>query len=179
MPNMQTAHVDKREQSILLQTLHQKGGDSMRFQCVDINCGRPFGWTAKKIIKTYATNESTILPEETTYEYVVCPYCGSLDFEEGNSQIQKKLKEVPVPPVQMPKPVQMKSQFDPSDLMQHNWKKGKRKPDKTYDVGSLAYGWDFKDQFKPETLDALARGPINIDQYVISLQGNFVSTKKV
>ena len=145
----------------------------MRFQCVDINCGRPFGWTAKKIIQVI--DDAHELP--VTYEYIVCPYCGSLDFEEGNSQIQKKLKEVP--PVQMPKPVQMKSQFDPADLMQHSWKKGKRRPDGKYDVGSLAYGWDFKDQFKPETLDALARGPIDIDQYVISLQGNFVSTKKV
>ena len=147
----------------------------MRFQCVNINCGRPFGWTAKKIIQVISDEHE--LP--VTYEYVVCPYCGSLDFEEGNSQIQKKLKDVPVPPMQMPKPVQMKSQFDPSDLMQHSWKKGKRKPDKTYDVGSLAYGWDFKDQFKPETLDALAKGPIDIDQYEFALQGNVVSTKKV
>ena len=144
----------------------------MRFQCLEVTCGEQFGWTAKKIV-----TEGPV-----TIEYIVCPYCEGLKFEENTGNLSLIKPNVPTkksPPVQMPKPVQMKSQFDPSDLMQHNWKKGKRKPDKTYDVGSLAYGWDFKDQFKPETLDALARGPIDIDQYVVSLQGNFVSTKKV
>ena len=151
----------------------------MRFQCVDINCGRPFGWTAKKIIQVISDEHE--LP--VTYEYVVCPYCGSLDFEECSGNLSLIKPKFPtkknIPSVQMPKSVQMKSHFDPADLMQHSWKKGKRRPDGKYDVGSLAYGWDFKDQFKPETLDALARGPIDIDQYVIELRGNFVSTKKV
>ena len=140
----------------------------MRFQC--LSCNKQFGWTAKKTVSKIL--EGYDLP--VTMEYIVCPYCEGFDFEEYvNKPVTAKK---PVPKIQYPKQV---SQFDPADLMQHSWKKGKRKPDKTYDVGSLAYGWDFKDQFKPETLDALAKEPIDIDHYEFALQGNFVSTKKV
>ena len=148
----------------------------MRFQCVNINCGRPFGWTAKKIIQVIS--EEHELP--VTYEYIVCPYCGGLDFEEGNSVIQKKLKDVPVPPMQMPKPVQMKGQFDPSDLMQHRWK-GKKISPGHYEQGKLEYGWDYADQFKPETVDALKKGPVEVDKFLFKITDNLklVQCKKV
>ena len=146
----------------------------MRFQC--LTCTKPFGWTAKKTVSKII--EGYDLP--VTMEYIVCPYCEGFDFEEGNSVIQKKLKEVPH--VQMPKSVQMKSPFDPADLMQHSWKKGKRRPDGKYDVGSLAYGWDFATEFKPETVQELKiQGTIAVSDYEFSIDQamKFVRVKKV
>jgi len=71
--------------------------------------------------------------------------------------------------------VATKSQFDPADLMQHQWKRGKKKPDGTYDRGSLSYGWDFKKNFKPETVAVL---PLTIAGYDFGVNGDFVNTKK-
>jgi len=72
------------------------------------------------------------------------------------------------------------SQFDPADLMQHSWK-GKKNGSGGYERGSLNYGWDFKDQFKPETIRELEiQGTIEIDQYAFSLNdsGALVTAKK-
>ena len=126
----------------------------MRFQCLNITCGKQFGWTAKKIVSD---------GDNTTYEYVICPYCGSLDFEEIRNGVPKKTKkEKNVPPVQYPQSV---SQFDPADLVQHSWKGKKISAGKWAD-GSLAYGWDFKDRFQKQTIQELEiQGTINIDKY--------------
>jgi len=87
----------------------------MRFQCLEVTCGKPFGWTAKKTVQD---------PENPTitYEYVVCPYCGSLDFEEYTAKTGP-IKHIPL--VQYPKQV---SQFDPASLMNHQWKGKKTAP---------------------------------------------------
>lgn len=68
--------------------------------------------------------------------------------------------------------------FNPEELMQHNWK-NKKKPDGGYTKGSLSWGWDFQDQFSQNVIAALSKGPVTIDQYEFSLQGNLVQTKKV
>jgi hypothetical protein len=115
-----------------------------------------------------------------TYEYVVCPYCGGLDFEEYKETSPRPAPK-PTPPVQMPTPVtKSNSQFDPADLMQHSWK-GKKIGQGKYEQGSLAYGWDYADQFKPETVEALKRGVVEIDEFVFKITENFklVQTKKV
>jgi len=69
-------------------------------------------------------------------------------------------------------------QFDPSDLMEHEWK-GSRKSGGEYAKGSLSWGWDFKDNFKPETIRVLEKGPLTIDQYEFSLTNKIVQTRKV
>jgi len=168
----------------------------MRFQCLEITCGKPFGWTAKKIVKTYPCQPATsntpaskaIFPEEISYEYVVCPYCGSLDFDEyRNGLPSKPVAAKPVPPIRYPapasqpiQPTQDTSQFDPADLMQHSWK-GKKDGQGGYEHGSISYGWDFKDKFAPATIQELQiQGTISIDQYEFSLNrtGSLVSAKK-
>ena len=114
--------------------------------------------------------------DNTTYEYVICPYCGSLDFEEIRNGVPKKTKkEKNVPPVQYPQSV---SQFDPADLVQHSWK-GKKIGDRQYAKANQNYGWDFKDQFTNATLNALEKGAVTVDQYVFELKGKIVSMQKV
>ena len=136
----------------------------MRFQC--LNCSKQFGWTAKKTISKIV--EGYELP--VTMEYIVCPYCESYNFEEI---VEKKVKPKPVPPVKMPKP----SNFDPEDLMKHEWK-GKKLGHKHWEKGSLEYGWDFTDKFQQSTIAALESGPLTIDKYEFVLREKIVSTKK-
>jgi len=64
------------------------------------------------------------------------------------------------------------------DLMEHEWK-GKRKPGGGYTEGSLSWGWDYRDSFKPETIKALEKGPLTIDQYEFTLTDKIVQCKKV
>jgi len=141
----------------------------MRFQCLEVTCGKQFGWTAKKIIK---------VSEVETIEYVVCPYCGGLDFDElaPNHKIPQKK----TPPIKYPTPVQPtagSSQFDPADLMQHKWK-GKKRKDGGYEAWNGHYGWDFKDQFVDATLNALEKGSVTVDKYIFSLKGKLVSVSE-
>lgn len=146
----------------------------MRFQCLNVDCGRPFGWTAKKTITQKITDDAL---EITSYEYVVCPYCGSFDFEEGPTN-SKPVGVKAVPPVQMPASVAM---FDPADLMSHQWKKGKRQANGYYELGNLAYGWDFANKFKPETVRELSiQGTLEIGGYEFNIDQSqkFVRTKK-
>lgn len=49
--------------------------------------------------------------------------------------------------------------FDSEDLMKHDWK-GKKIGEGEYAKGSLNWGWDFRDNFKPETIKALEDGKI-------------------
>jgi len=76
--------------------------------------------------------------------------------------------------------VATKSQFDPADLMEHKGWKSKKRPDGGYYDGSLSWGWDFVDKFKKETVEALRKGAVEIDQYTFSLNktGTLVSTMK-
>ena len=69
--------------------------------------------------------------------------------------------------------------FNPDDLINHEWK-GKKKADGSYAKGSLEWGWDFKDNFSPETIKMLEKGPLTIDGYEFSLSesGNLVYARK-
>ena len=139
----------------------------MRFQCLEITCGKPFGWTAKKIVTD---------GDNTTFEYVVCPYCGGLDFEEyRNGRPQKTVVEKPVPPVQYPTSV---GAFDPADLMNHQWL-GKKIGPKEYAPAGDKYGWDYKTEFTPTTLGALEGGPLTIGQHKFELKDRIVSMQKI
>jgi len=68
-------------------------------------------------------------------------------------------------------------QFNSEDLMKHDWK-GKKDGEGGHNKGSLAWGWDFKDQFKPETIQVLEKGPLTIDQYEFTLGDTIVNAKK-
>ena len=149
----------------------------MRFRCLEVTCGKPFGWTAKKIVSKVNEKGETV-----TYETVVCPYCGSLDFDE--LPFTKSHTPPPKQPnhtksLAIPNMEPEADQFDPADLMQHRWK-GKKIAQGKWEEGSLNLGWDFKDEFKPETLRALKAGvTLKIDQYEAKLNGNLVSIRKV
>jgi len=71
-------------------------------------------------------------------------------------------------------------EFDPGLLMNRQGWKAKKKGDGTYESGSLSWGWDFADKFSKEIIQALERGPIEIDKYVFSLnkERTLVSVKK-
>lgn len=166
-----TADVDRRRR-LLLQVLQQtkNWGDSMRFQC--LSCGKSFGWTAKKTVSKVI--EGYDLP--VTMEYIVCPYCESLDFEESNGKIKQKLKDTP--PVQMPQPAKI-PQFNPADLMEHKWK-GKKIRQGQYKERTIAdpYGWDFKNNFNPVTIEELSKGKLTIDKFDFELDGKLVKFQK-
>jgi len=68
--------------------------------------------------------------------------------------------------------------FDPSDLMKHEWK-GKKLGQGQYEEGSLSWGWDFRDNFKPATIKALEQDSIlTIDEYEFTLLEKIVQTHK-
>ena len=70
--------------------------------------------------------------------------------------------------------------FDAEDLMKHGGWKAKKKDDGSYADGSLSWGWEFANKFSKETIQALERGPVEIDKYVFSLneERTLVSAKK-
>jgi hypothetical protein len=71
-------------------------------------------------------------------------------------------------------------EFDTGLLMNHAGWKAKKQSDGSYAQGSLAWGWDFSDKFPKEIIQALKKGPVEIDKYVFSLnkEGTLVSAKK-
>lgn len=145
----------------------------MRFQCLSVECGRPFGWTAKRIV-TYPENEKG---ELITEEYVVCPYCGSLDFEElpPNRKPSKQASK----PVQMPQP----ANFNPDDLMEHEWKGRKQGEGNYVNKGKLPkFGWDFANELEPPTISFLKtckKQTHMIDKYRFALDGKLVKMQTV
>jgi hypothetical protein len=77
------------------------------------------------------------------------------------------------------KPVSAMPNFDPEDLMKHDWK-GKRIGQGQYSEGSLSWGWDFRDKFKPETIKVLEQDSIlTIGEYEFTLLENIVQSKKI
>ena len=68
-------------------------------------------------------------------------------------------------------------QFNPEDLMKHNWK-GRKDGAGGYEKGSTAWGWDFKKNFSEELIKTLEKGPIMIDQYEFTVGDQLVSAKK-
>ena len=71
-------------------------------------------------------------------------------------------------------------EFDTGLLMNHQGWKAKKKGDGSYEPGSLSWGWNFADKFPKEIIQALEKGPIEIDKYVFSLnkERTLVSVKK-
>ena len=68
-----------------------------------------------------------------------------------------------------------------------NWKKGAKKPDGTYEKGSLHYGWEFVEtldgalNFSEDAMKLLGNGDIKIgDEYIVKLSkdGRFVNIQK-
>jgi len=69
--------------------------------------------------------------------------------------------------------------FDPEDLMKHDWK-GKKIGEGRYAEGSLSWGWDFRDNFKPETIKALEQDfVLTIGENEFTLLEKIVQTKKI
>jgi hypothetical protein len=140
--------------------------------------------------------EKSDFPTVTTYEYVCCPYCGSLDFDELPPN-HKPQKQQPSKPVQLPQPAKLpvqksessgirrvpRIQFNPTDLMEHLWK-GKKTGDRQYEnKGKLpVYGWDFANELQPSTVSFL-KGCENqthmIDRYRFALDGKLVKMQTV
>lgn len=103
------------------------------------------------------------------------------------SRAPKKVSAEEVEPITKPSEVPRASpetipEFNPEDLMQHKWRgKGKKTLDgyiDGYEDGSLAFGWDFRENFALETISALENGPLTIDQYEFTLADRIVQTKK-
>jgi len=95
-------------------------------------------------------------------------------LEAANKAINK------VTPTEVKTPTAVsEKEFDPEDLMNHDWK-GKRIGQGQYSEGSLSWGWDFKDNFKPETLKALEYdGSLTIEGYKFTLSEKIVQAQKV
>jgi len=68
-------------------------------------------------------------------------------------------------------------EFNPEELMKHEWK-GKKTGEGTYSKGTLAWGWDFRDKFKPETIQVLEKGPLTVDEYEFTMGDTIISVKK-
>ena len=71
-------------------------------------------------------------------------------------------------------------EFNSEDLMKHEWK-GKKVGEKTWNKGSLAFGWDFRENFKPEILKVLdnqGEHPLVIDEYEFTANESIVQTRK-
>lgn len=79
-----------------------------------------------------------------------------------------------------PKEEARKQDFDPQDLINHTGWKNKKTGHRKYSEGTLAWGWDFRDQFKPETIEALEKmgGKLLVDVYEFTLLEKIVQTRK-
>jgi len=107
-----------------------------------------------------------ICDKEAEYIYCGCSLCGE-HFHGVNQYFLG---------FQQPEPA---AEFDPSDLLNHEWK-GSRKSGGDYAKGSLSWGWDYKDNFKPETIKALEKAsPLTIGDYEFTMTGKIVQTRKV
>lgn len=58
-----------------------------------------------------------------------------------------------------------------TELQSHAWK-GKKQPDGSYAEGSLKFGWDFANNFLPETVEELIQGKLEIDGVTFSINEN-------
>jgi len=104
------------------------------------------------------------LPEQYTEE----DFQG--DLTRAEYIIDSRLEQAETPETSIP-------EFNPEELMEHPWK-GKKDRKGGYLKGSVAWGWNFRDQFSEEVLKALEKGPIEIDQYEFTLGETFVQAKK-
>ena len=68
-------------------------------------------------------------------------------------------------------------EFNPNELLQHEWK-GKNTGVRQWAPGSLAWGWDFTNQFPEEVIAVLQKGPLTIEGYVFTFNGKIVNVKK-
>jgi hypothetical protein len=68
-------------------------------------------------------------------------------------------------------------EFDTGLLMNHAWK-GKKLGDNQYEKGSVAWGWDFNDQFPDSVINVLKKGPLTIDKYEFTLLDVIIQAKE-
>lgn len=68
-------------------------------------------------------------------------------------------------------------EFDPKILTEHQWK-GRNTGVRQWAPGSLAWGWDFTDQFPDEVIAVLQKGSLTIDGSVFTLGEKVVNVKK-
>jgi len=149
--------------------------------------------TAEEVAKIFPTDLATLLTfENLTNEVRIKPrqYLGSDNFGKIAAIVKDKLSgsyvsagknsyfSVPAAILQ-PKAETKLPDFNTEDLMKHEWK-AKRNQDGTYAKGSLSWGWDFADKFDKAVIEVLRKGPLEIDEYVFSLDGSgtLVQTKK-
>jgi hypothetical protein len=93
--------------------------------------------------------EELLVESMTRAEYIIDNYIGGQEETEAA-------------------PTERIPEFDPQLLMNHAWK-GKKIGEGEWDKGSLAWGWDFPDQFPKEVIQVLNKGPLPIDKYEFSL----------
>jgi DNA-directed RNA polymerase subunit RPC12/RpoP len=156
-------------------TKRKKRNHQMRFLCLNPDCGRMFGWTAKKIVTK----------QNVTFEYVVCPYCGSLEFDELPPNYKPEPQKIP--PVQMPTPATKSlTQFNPELLLDHEWK-GKKipntNPQQYVNKGKLPiFGWDYANNLSPAAvafLESCENKTHLIDKFQFVLDGKLVKMQTV
>ncbi len=101
-------------------------------------------------------------------------------LEKAATELTELLKERMNQEFKEQEPIESRiPNFDPDDLMKHDDWKGKKLGEREYAKGSLSWGWDFRDNFKNETIEALKQDSIlTIDKYEFSLLEKIVQTKK-
>jgi len=114
------------------------------------------------VIETKSTEHT---PLETSFERLM-QTLNSLS-EKIDRYLEKGERGEPMPP------------FDPEELMKHRWKGKRKKYGEGHETGSLAWGWDFKEEFSHDVLQVLERGPLQIGQYEFSIfEDRIVQTRK-
>lgn len=69
-------------------------------------------------------------------------------------------------------------EIDANELLKHEWK-GRKTGPREYAKGSLDFGWDFANNFSDAVVEALEKGPLDIDKYRFNLTSQgIVQTKK-
>lgn len=126
-------------------------------------------WTKKALSMVVqlppAHNDEDLVIALTRAEYILDSFLGTPETS-GTEPSQTPAQT----PTQVPN-------FDAEDLMKHEWK-GKKTGEKTWSKGSTSWGWDFRENFKPETIQALEKGSVTIEEYEFSVTDTIVKSKK-
>jgi len=80
--------------------------------------------------------------------------------EEAEKEEALRKGEEPKPEAAAPVP-----EFDPQELMTHDWKGKKKTEGEGYEPWDQNWGWDGEDQFSQIVLQVLEKGPLKIGQY--------------
>jgi len=71
-------------------------------------------------------------------------------------------------------------EFDPDELLKHEWKGKRKTTGEGHEPGSLSWGWDKKDQFSEAVIQVLEKGPLTIGEYEFGIDDarNLVYARK-